>query len=67
MNKYIDDSQLLVRTYIFDVKMAGVCDFRLSSIMILELYKKIKNRIFNNFLLKDESTGEFLKDNVVAL
>ena len=67
MNKYIDDSQLLVRTYIFDVKMAGVCDFRLSSIMILELYKKIKNRIFNNFLLKDEFTGEFLKDNVVAL
>ena len=64
MNKYIDDSQLLVRTYIFDV---GVCDSRFSSIMILQLYKKIKNRIHNNFLLRDGFTREILKDNVVAL
>ena len=67
MNKYIDDSQLLVRTYIFDVKMAGVCDSRFSSIMILQLYKKIKNRNFNDFLLRDGFTREILKDNVVAL
>lgn len=67
MNKYIDDSQLLVRTYIFDVKMAGVGDSRFSSIMILQLYKKIKNRIHNNFLLRDGFTREILKDNVVAL